>query len=313
MFSFINRCILKLLLCFVWIFPVYGADVYITAFFEFRIEDLVAEYFLDVVYENSFCECQVNDGCTRGCRVVNDLDREIYLPVRKCTGKKPSRRSTDYCAKHVTGAIMTFIHSTLFVHCNSVPGEISQNAKNYTQCVDDFQEDVRNKNISICRHGFRFPSAFCFLNLDGQSFDLYNSISNRKIRRTCKNWDQYNQTLLNVDASVYYGEMTIIPMFKKIPFEKISSEKNGKQQVDTQKIPIGAIIVSESEFNNPNGHVEVKTDRNECGEDKMQTCFCSDFCRERLVYDKPVLAVFEWNPDFMKYIWDTFYWWEFPF
>ncbi len=266
---------------------------------------------MDVVFENSFCKCQGNDGCTRGCRFVNHLDREQYPPFRRCEGKKPRRRSTDNCARHVTGAIMTVIHSFLFTHCNNTGTETSQNALNYKQCVDNFQEDVKHGNISICRHGFMFPSAFCLLNLDGKSFDLYNSISNRRIRGRCKNWNQYNQLLLNVDASVYYGEITIFPVFKKIPFEKITSMESGKLRVDPAKIPVGSIVISESEFNDPNGHIEVKTNKNECGENKDQICFCSDFCRERLIYKRPVLAVFEWNPEFIRYVLDTMFWWDF--
>ena len=289
--------------------PLYGVNCF-ASILDYHIGSLTKGYFLDVIYANSFCKCDGNNGCTRGCRLVNDLDREQYPPVRKCRNKKLSNRSTDNCAKHVTGAIMTFIHSTLFVHCNSLSGQVSQNLKSYEQCVVSFKKDVRNKNVSICRHGFRFSSAFCFLNLDGQSFDLYDSIPHRGIRGVCKNWDFYNQLLLHVDASAYYGKPTIIPMFKKIPFEKIASEKNGKWQVDPNKIPIGSIIVSESEFNNPHGHVEVKTDKSECGNDKSQICFCSDFCRERLEYSKSVLAVYEWSPSFMVYIWDSFFLWD---
>ena len=290
------RLIVYTAIPFLWIFFSQGVEA--LASYPIENKDQIIEYFLDTVFKNSFCECQGNDGCTRGCR---------------CEGKKPSRRSTDNCAKHVTGAMMTVIHSFLFTHCNSIDGGASQNAVDYDQCVDSFQEDVKNGNISICRHGFKFSSAFCLLNLDGQSFDLYDSISDKGIRRKCKNWDRYNQSLLNVNASAYYGDMTIVPVFKKVPFEKITSKKNGKFQVDPAKIPVGSIVIAESDLNNSNGHVEIKTDRNECGEDKTQACFCSDFCRERLIYDKPVLAVFEWNPKFIRYMWDTVFWWKFPF
>lgn len=308
MFSCVRERIIKLLLHSFCFFSIYGA--FSVSILDYQAENLMKEYFLNIIYENSFCECGGNDGCTRGCRFDNDLDREQYPPVRRCTGKKSSSRSTDQCAKHVTGAVMAFIHSTLFIHCKSVSGQNSQNLKSYKQCVDTFDEDVQNRNVSICRHGFRFDSAFCFLNLDGQSFDLYDKISHRGIRWVCKNWDFYNQLLLHVDASIYYREPVTIPMFKKIPLEEITSEQNGKRRVDPDKIPIGSIIVSESEYGSPHGHVEVKTHIRKCGKDKLQVCFCSDFCRKRLVYTKPVLAVFEWNPSFIEYVWNVFFLWE---
>ena len=301
---FLIRKITFCIICLFYIFVGHRSEA--SAPYLTENKSQILEYFLNTVFENSVCRCQGNNGCTRGCRVANDSGKNQYPSIRKCKGKKPRRRSTDSCAKHITGAMMTFIQKFLFTHCDNTEGKILQNVIDYAQCLYNFQKDVKRGDISICRHGFIFPSAFCLLNLDGQSFNLYNSIPNRRIRQTCKNWDQYNKFLLDVDASAYYEETTIIPLFQKVPFEKIIFEREGKLKVDPSKIPIGSIIISKSEFNDPNGHVEVKTNRKECGADKNQTCFCSDFCRERLIYTKPVLAVFTWNSDFIRYIENTF-------
>lgn len=265
-------------------------------------KDQILKYFLDVVYENSFCRCQGNDGCTRGCRSAARLNRGEYAPVRRCEGKKPMGRSYDYCARHVTGSIMTLIHNFLYFHCNIIDNGTLMDIEDYRMCADRFNTDIRNNNIHICRHGFVFHAALCMLNLDGHSFNLYNSIANRSIRSTCKNWDRYNQMLTHVNASIYYGQTTIIPMFKKIP-----SERYREFQANPAEIPEGAIVVTDS-FINPEGHVEIRMNKNECGRNKNQPCFCSDFCRERSTYHQNVLAVFEWNPEFIKYLWNTLYW-----
>ena len=123
---------------------------------------------------------------------------------------------------------------------------------------------------------------------------MYDSISDRGVRSECKSWDRYNQSLLAVNVSFDSEEVIIIPLFKKI-----SPERNKEFQRDPSQIPTGAVIVTK--FFDKSGHVEIKTDWNECGKDKTQTCFCSDYCRERLRYEYPVLAVFEWNPEFIKH------------
>ena len=251
------------------------------------------EYFLDIIFENSFCRCQGNNGCTRGCRLAGLLNQDQYPPVRKCVGKKSIRNSFSNCARHITGAIMAVAHDFLVHHCESLYGGIIESVVGYQQCVDNFREDVKNKNTNICRNSFIFPSALCMLNLDGQSARVYNVIPHKSIRSKCKSWNRYNQSLLTVNNLLYGGIK--IPLFKKI-----SHRENRAFQKDPRKIPEGAIIITKSHLKH--GHVEVKTNRDECGKNKNQICFCSDYCRERSKYDWPVLAVFEWNPEFMRYV-----------
>ena len=251
----------------------------------------MVEYFLNIVYMNAGCSCDINDGCTRGCPLESNSDRDHPLPIRKCNGKKSIHSSNDHCAKHVTGAIMAVAHESLLDHCKNT----EQRIHGYQECLRNFHKDIFNNNINICRNGFQFPSAFCMLNLDGQNFSLYNQISSPYIKSKCKNLDRYNQFLLAVYVPLYNETFMIIPLFKRI-----SPEKNKEFEKDPSKIPTGAIIITDSY--NINGHVEVKTNQKECGRDKTQICFCSDYCRERLKYHHPVLAVFEWNPEFIKYV-----------
>jgi len=135
------------------------------------------------------------------------------------------------------------------------------------------------------------------LNLDEQSARVYNAIPHKGLRSKCKNWDRYNQSLLHVNHLLYEGIK--VPLFKKIP-----PAENKVFQKDPRKIPEGAIIITKSHLKH--GHVEVKTNRNVCGKNKTQTCFCSDYCRERLKYEWPVLAVFEWSPEFIRYVNKTY-------
>ena len=324
MFFFARRFIICLLICPLWVFSSHGVEIFAPhpvlniedhyciakqdgssgceeqSMDDQREEELdqlykdqIVKYFSDIVFENAGCACQGNNGCTRGCRLVSPADGKQYPPIRKCEGKKSLRNSTSNCAKHVTGAIMTVVHNILADHCKNTDGGMLEDTIAYLQCLDNFGEDVKNNNTNICRHGFKFRFALCMLNLDGQSAHIYNKIVDKDVRSNCKNWDRYNQTLLSVNTSFYYGEITRIPLFKKI-----SPEKNKEFQKNPLKIPKGAIIITKSEY----GHVEVKTDRNECGKDKTQTCFCSDYCRERLRYSQSVLAVFEWNPEFIRYV-----------
>ena len=299
MFFRIYKFIVCSVMPFLWIFFSQGTETLTS--YPIKNKEQILEYFLDVIFENSFCSCQGNDGCTRGCRFASHLGRNEYAPVRRCEGKKPVSKSNYNCARHVTGAMMTVIHKFLYFYCNSIGGGTLENIEDYQMCADRFNEDVKNNNVSICRHGFIFPAALCMLNLDGRNFDLYDKISDKGIRSTCKYGDRYNQMLMNVDASLYYGEMTIIPMFRKV-----SAEKYKEFQIDPTKIPEGAIVVTDSSIN-LEGHVEVKTNRNECGKSKNQTCFCSDFCRERSPYDQTVLAVFEWNPEFIGHLWILYF------
>lgn len=257
--------------------------------------DMVTKYFLDSIYENTFCRCGDNNGCTRGCRLPGRLEEKHYPPVRRCVGRKSNTKPSTNCAMHVNGAIMTVIHDFLYFHCRFATGGRLESRAEYDQCDAHFTKNESSGNVNICWNGFKFESALCMLNLDGQGADVYNVISNRRVRRNCKNWDRYNQFLLAVNASSYYGYVSIIPIFKRLP-----AERNKEFRRDPRQIPEGAIVVTRS--HNKHGHVEVKTNRQECGKDKNLTCFCSDFCRERIQYDYSVLAVFEWNPEFIKYV-----------
>ena len=213
----------------------------------------------------------------------------------RCTDQKPTGTPALNCARHVRGAIMAVIHSFLTDHCEITHGGVLNHVADYKKCVKNFKTNANIGNVNICQNGFMFPSAFCMLNLDGKGITAYNSIRNRGVRSKCKRWDRYNQSLLTFDTSLYYGGIAKIPFFKRI-----SPKRNKEFQKDPRKIPTGAIIITRLYLKY--GHVEVKTDRNVCGKDRNQTCFCSDFCSERSKYDYPVLAVFEWNPEFIRYV-----------
>ncbi len=258
-------------------------------------QNQILEYFEDTVFNNSFCHCQANDGCTRGCQPQNQIEQDQSPPVRQCRGKKSMSRSRDRCARHVNSSIMSVIHKFLSGHCQN--SSFSQSVEDYQQCIEGFSTDFENKNIHICRNGFIFPSALCMLNLDGQSFDLYQSIPNKRIRNRCKNWDQYNRLLSSVSFFTSPHSAQFVPLFTKI-----SVEQYELFQKDPEKIPKGAIIILKSRSSH--GHVEVKTSKKECGKSQNQTCFCSDYCRERERYDPPfkILAVFQWDPELLYYM-----------
>ncbi|MDE0119582.1 MAG: hypothetical protein OXM55_06195 [Bdellovibrionales bacterium] len=292
MLSFIQRSVIGFLIYFIFFSIAQGWGTSIS----YPPEHLnpLMSYFLDTIFENADCKCQVNDGCTRGCRLESDLEKYHPLPIRKCKGKKPVYYSYTACARHVTGAIMAVINKFLSPHCKRMYSEIFENMT-YSQCIKNFDIDVQNNNVDICLYSLRFESALCMLNLDGQGSSVYNSIPTRSIRSNCKSWGMYNQLLLAINTSLYQRKMTLIPFFLKI-----NPEKYKEFARDTNKIPEGSIIVTT--LYSLHGHVEVKTNRNECGKDKSQACFCSDYCRERQKYTRPILAVFEWNPEFIRYV-----------
>ncbi|MDE0092403.1 MAG: hypothetical protein OXN83_03855, partial [Oligoflexia bacterium] len=208
--------------------------------------------------------------------------------VRSCIRQKSSHKPGDYCARHVNSTIMNVLEDFLFPYCES-----SSRYKGYQQCVKGFQQDIRNKNINICQNAFVFPSALCMLNLDGKNFSAYDQISDRQVKMTCKDWDRYNQMLYSFS---YFNEEEI-PLFTK---EEASRYK--EFEADPSQIPLGAIIVSQS--SDRHGHVEIKTNKELCGRDKNQTCFCSDYCRERERYEWPfkILAVYRWNSQFLEFM-----------
>ncbi len=292
MFLFIQRCIICFLIYFLFFSQAQGGEPSVSPPLE--NSNALMNYFLDTIFENTDCECQVNDGCTRGCGLESNLERYHPLPIRRCKGKKPIYYSSTACARHVTGAIMAVLNKFLSHHCTGIYSEIFENMT-YRQCVKNFDTDVQNNSVDICLYSLRFESALCMLNLDGQSSQVYKNTPTRSIRSNCQSWGIYNQLLLAVNTSWHHKEMTLVPFFKKI-----ASEKYKEFERDTNKIPEGSIIVTT--LYSPHGHVEVKTNKNECGKDKAQTCFCSDFCRERQKYPRSILAVFEWNPEFIRYV-----------
>ncbi len=255
-------------------------------------EELV-DYFSNNIFENSKCNCTGNDGCTKGCQHSRHLDRTESPPVNRCRGQKPMGLSKAKCARHVTGAIMKTVHHFLGRYCEGID-KISENRNDYAQCVEDFDS---NQEKNICEHGIIFPSALCALNLDGQSADAYNNIGNRGVRNKCKAWNGHNEALLSINIKQDDGTLKRVPLFKKM-----SPDKLGQFQSDTSQIPPGSIVVSKSPSRH--GHVEIKTNRNECGPGNNQACFCSDYCRDRQAYDETfnVQAVFQWNPEIVKYI-----------
>ena len=252
----------------------------------------VVDYFIESIFKNSQCFCEENNGCTRGCKPKNEIyNKEGFPKIRRCVRKKSLFRSTAYCARHVNSAIMNTVNEFLSLHCKRFEPSI----KSYQQCVKDFNSDVKNRQVNICQNGFAFPSALCMVNLSGESFSSYNRISNRYVRAKCKNWDKYNRLLYSF--SIPYLDDTQISLFKKWD---VSQYKQFEK--DPSKIPIGAIVVSKAYSRH--GHVEVKTNKMLCGQNKNQTCFCSDYCLERKRYRWPfkILAVYEWSPKFLEYV-----------
>ena len=250
----------------------------------------ITQHFSDTIFDNAKCKCGGNNGCKRGCQPKDQISKDQSPPIVPCKGEKTPYKSTGNCMRHVTGAIMSVIRQKLAVYCN----EEAQNAqKDYYQCMKDFNFPSRKNNI--CRNGFVFPSALCALNLDGKSAGDFQKITNSKVRKNCKTWDKLNQSLTTFPVKQDDGTVKQIPLFKKVPLE------NSGFQKDPSKIPNGAIVVMQSPTKH--GHVEIKTNRNKCGIDQKQACFCSDFCRSRSQYNAPfkVQAVFQWNPEIVQY------------
>ena len=260
-------------------------------------EDFI-NYFSNNIFENSTCKCTGNDGCTKGCQHSRHLSRRQSPPINRCKGKKPMELSSAKCARHVTGSIMKTIHHFLAKYCSDINKDVSKNRNDYIQCVEDFKA---NKEKNICEHGFIFPSALCAINLDGQSANDYKKIANRRVRRKCEAWNKHNKLLLSINLKQDDGTVKAVPLFKKIPPEKLQ-----QFQSDTSQIPPGSIIVSKSP--SKHGHIEIKTNKNKCGPNNDQACFCSDFCRDRASYNEvfSIQSVFQWNPEIIKYIKDNY-------
>ncbi len=253
-------------------------------------EDIV-KYFSDTLFGNVSCRCPGNDGCKRGCLPGDKIGKNESPPISKCRGTKDVKESTGNCMRHVTGAIMSAVHNMLAVYCNK-----TKNNQDYKQCNEDFGFPSDENNI--CRNGLVLPSALCALNLDGQSDQDFSKIEDRGVRQKCEKYNKLNSDLLSFRIMQDNGDIKEVPLFKKIDPKRLTEFQN-----DTSKIPEGAVIVAKS--GSKHGHVEIKTGKKKCGQNKNQTCFCSDFCRERPTqYTESgidVQAVFQWNPEIIKY------------
>ena len=249
----------------------------------------MVEYFSDTVFDNASCKCEGNDACKRGCKPGSEISNNESPPVGKCTGEKPMEKSISRCMRYVTNAIMNTTHKFLKKYCDDKNIGTLHNRKDYGQCVRKFT--YPSSENSICKNGFVFPSALCALNLDGKSSNSFNKIKDNFVKRRCQKWNLFNQSLTSIPIKKDDGSVENIPLFKKMP---VSS--------DTSKIPGGAIIVTQSPGRH--GHIEIKTNKNTCGRDKNQPCFCSDYCRARPEYNNPfkVEAIFQWNPKALEYI-----------
>ena len=267
------------------------------------------ERFVNLTYENSSCYCGTNDGCSRGCNNFTS-----HPPSNKCTqelprnlrnrglpGKKNSRyKSTGLCMKHITGSLMNTLHSSLREHCQEVTANDSESASPYS---DPYKKGKCYKNFSkesepdICRYGFKFPSALCALAFGGEEATVYNkAVKDERVRNKCKRWHYHNQALSSIVVRGEDGKTKKISIFKTVPREKYAA-----YQTKPETIPSGALIVSKTAGRH--GHIEIKTDK-KCGPGKAQSCFCSDFCagRKSGYHGKEIEAVFEWNPEFIKYV-----------
>ena len=244
-------------------------------------------YFIDTLFENVTCQCEGNNGCTRGCKPGSF---RFLGPVRRCLGRKPVSQTKARCARHVNSAMLNTIETFFSAYCEKSAPYI----KGYYQCVKDFNKDISKQNVNICQHAFVFPSALCMLNLSGDSFSAYRMIADKEVKTSCQNWDLYNRHLYSLPIPGLGGE---IPLFVKMPEEKYKEFRKAPS-----KIPVGAVIVSQSQSRH--GHVEVRTNKMLCGKDKTEICFCSDYCEERKNYIWPykMQAVYQWNPRLLEYI-----------
>lgn len=230
----------------------------------------------DTIYENSSCYCGNNDSCTRGCS-----KNRSYRAGLRCLGRKARSKPTNWCMRHVLGAVM---HSMDAFCQKSNAQSISRN-----QCIEEVSNiKAGDSKYNICRKSLAFPSALCALNLDGKNRINSNTIKNKYVRRRCLNHSTFNKGLkffkIETDNST-----EIAPIFIETPLTE-----------DPEDLPIGAIVVLQS--NDKNGHVEIKTDRKEC---EGSYCFCSDFCVSRKGgYEHPFkpLVAFKWNPLFVKHL-----------
>lgn len=234
------------------------------------VESELVDYFSNLIFENTSCRCRGNNRCTRGCV------KGGVLPQVRCRGRKNRKKTTLRCMGYVNGAIMATVHSYFDKYCPNQPFS-------YVSCLD-----TKGGEGTLCEQGFVFPSALCGLNLDGKG--RFNLIRNKSVRKNCKNWFRHNGKLVFVDVSEQNGNWQEVPLFQKIDMPE-----------DPEDLPSGTIIVSASD--SIHGHIEIKTDKRECGKKKKDICFCSDFCDSRKGgYKWPFRpqVVFQWHPEFIR-------------
>ena len=247
----------------------------------------MTDYLSDSVFEISACKCEPgNDRCTRGC------GKPGSPPLLDCKGDKPQGKSWKKCMRHVLSSMMKTIHEFMGKHCPNYPFD-------YGACDKGGGAGAKSP---ICDQGFVMPSALCALNLDGK--DRYSLIEDtepikdrrgrpavtKPVSKSCEEWKSHNKSLTEVVILDDEGQPKKIPLFQKIDMPE-----------DPEDLPDGSIVVMSSR--SPHGHVEIKTNKNKCG-DGEDVCFCSDYCASRKGGYKPPfkpLAAFQWNPEALKY------------
>ncbi len=240
------------------------------------------------IYDNSKCECGPNGGCIRGCLREVEKDQTPH-PISKCEDNPA--KDTGWCARHVLGAIMNTIHNKLAIHCKENAINTNTTARDRKQCLKQWDKGKYN----ICQHSFVFEHAYCALNLDGKYKDQpfsKDDITDSSVRENCNNHTKRtNEALLNFPIIKDGNRMEDVPLFERIPLDE-------KYKKNPESIPEGAIIVMDTD--SPSGHIEIKTNKKDCGADNKQTCFCSDFCIERPKIMK-IKAIFKWNDKIVNY------------
>ena len=244
------------------------------------------------LYENSQCLCGGTDVCTQGCNDSGKGPPKIF-----CQGRKSPAKSKGRCMGHSNNGLMTTLNSYLSDHCKKTGEGSNSSRTSYNQCVAEARKP--GFEPSICQNSLIMPHALCALSLHGGKAN-YSGVQSH-VRRDCKAWAKYNKHLLDFPIPEESGETKTVSLFKQIPLEAV--KKDGK--IDPDKLPAGAIVVMNSR--SASGHVEIKTNLNECGDSKS-TCFCSDFCSSRdgqKAYENQGLkmrGIFVINPEIVEYI-----------
>ena len=226
------------------------------------------------LFENSSCYCRNNGNCIRGCSKETGT----------CTGSKAIGKFTKSCTRHITGSIMHIMEQ----YCKKMGKTISKD-----QCEKDVEISKKTDGkYNICRQSLFYPSALCYLNMDGQNRINSSTISDKKIRKKCISEDSLTANLRYFYAKKN-NQLQKLPIFIEFPFDNL------------EDLPFGSIIVFKS--TNPNGHIEIKTTQLSSNNTPY---FCSDYCvpRKKKGWSKnhTPLVAFRWNPLFINHLgqWD---------